>query len=93
MKKNIVKVLGYKTNERKQYASRADVLVQYDDGTTEVIKDKCVCGWCCRTCKLQNMLLTELLSKHREMIRRSKHKFSHAYPASTNKKWFFIKDE
>lgn len=93
MQRKIVKVLGYKTNERRQYASRADIMVLYEDGEVGIVQDKCICGWCCKTCKLQRMLLSELVSKHPGMVVRSMHKFSHAYPASTRKKWFFIKQD
>ena len=92
MERKVQRVLGYKTNERKQYASRADILVLYDDGHIGIVKDKCICGWCCRTCKLQQMLLTQLLDKHPYMIKRSAKKFYHLYPASTNKKWFMIEE-
>lgn len=92
MEKKVVKVLGYKTNERKQYASRADILVLYDDGHIGIVKDKCICGWCCKTCRLQRMLLIALLDKYPNMVMISRRNFSHAYPASTNKKWFIIEE-
>lgn len=87
-----VKILGYRTTRRSPLSSRADILVQPDDGQVEVIRDKCICGWCCKTSKLQKALLSELLKKHPEMVVRSRKDPSHKYPASTQGKWFMIED-
>jgi len=82
-------VIAYRTNYTYKYGARGDIAVLKEDGSVEIITDKCLCGWCVKTCELQAKLVAELLDGAPHMVGWGRGRY-HPYPRGTRGKWFVL---
>lgn len=82
-----MKVVGYRTRFTYGKGARGDIAV-LENGQVKVIEDKCLCSWCCKSCKLQGNLVAELVEKMPSQVGRGRD-FS-PYPRGTRGKWVVL---